>query len=597
MAKYNKNAPSFYKRIETEIENYLSSEIELSERVSYSQYKVIRRIYQFKGKNLSGSKTNEDLSYNFHYDIITPRVDSEVKNLRLDTKHILLFSQNPTQDFPAVFISNAKLKAWMLENGEDEKLKDAVAEFSENGNVGFKRVGGGYETVDILNTYHTNQTAKTINDTDIIERHEMTASEIQAMSEWDNIDEVIEDLGDKSYQASERSTDIESSKKVYEVFEFTGEVSEKEYNELLELDEEGDENIYFLAKVICAGLTSNSTGEKYLLFCEKLTGKMEDHYIYAHRGRYDGRFWRIGLFELLFDYQIRANQIGNDLARGLEWAGKTIFHTTDNRILQNIRADLENGSVIIAKDIKQLQVRNQSIDQLIADWNRLMADADRLTNSLEIVRGEQLPSGTPFRLGALQDQNAGKLFILLRQKIAMSYRRVFREWVLPNLVKDLKGEDIFRLIGDTDILDQFREIVVNSWYMKNLVEIGPHTREMAETIKAEKLDELRKVDPVIKNSKEIWESVLPRMFVTITGENSDIQDQLQDLVNLIQYEQDPERRAWILDTVYKVRNIPIPPKPQVKEPAETQTPNQGAGTTPPEQTQETRAAVQPTATQ
>jgi len=591
-----KNTSTLYSRLESEISSYISRRIELSEGVFFSQHKTINRIYKFKNRDLSGTKLNPDLSYDYYFDIISPRADSEVKNLRFDTKHILVFSQNPQKDFPVVFISNASLKSWMAENGEDDKLKAAVEEFTANGNIGFKKVNGGYEIVDALNTYITNQKADTVDDTDIVERHEMTASQLKRMTAWDQkkVDEVIKNLGNKSFTASTLTTPIETTSKRYEIFEFTGEVSEREFN-LVNDNQGGDEHKYFLAKVVVAGLRDGGTGEKYTLFAEKLNAKLSDYYIYAHRGRYEGRFWRVGMYELLFDHQIRANEIGNQLARGLEWASKVIFRSKDSKVLQNIRADLDNGDVVITEDLAQVDVRMRSLDQLIADWNRLMTDADRLSNSLEVVRGENLPSGTPFRMGLLLDQNAGKMFQLLRQKISLPYKRVFREWVIPELIKDLKGEDVFRLVGETEILDQLREIMAESWYAQNLVRIGPHTKDIAEAIKQEKVDELRRVDPVIENSKEIWKGVLPRLFITITGENSNIQDQLQDLMQLIQLEQDPERIAWILDTIYKSRGINIPPKRE-EVPAETQLVNRkGEGQPNPRQeSPELRAAKTPT---
>ena len=559
---------TLFSRIESEISMYLSRRIELSEGVFFSQHKTINRIYKFKNRDLSGSKINADLTYDYYFDIISPRADSEVKNLRFDTKHILVFSQNPRRDFPAVFIANASLKSWMAENGEDDKLKAAVEEFVGNGNIGFKRIDGGYEIVDPLNTYITQQQAETVDDTDIIERHEMTASELKSMKPWEHVDEVIKELGGKSFKITAQTTSSDTTSNQFEVFEFTGEVSEKEFNEAKGL-EGGDEHKYFLAKVIVAGLKEGGTGEKFTLFAEQLKGKMSDHYIYAHRGRYEGRFWRVGMYELLFDHQIRANEIGNQLASGLGWSSKVIFKSKDPSVLQNIRADVENGDVIITDDLDQVSVRMQGMDQLIADWNRVMMDADRLSNSLEVTRGESLPAGTPFRMGMLLDQNAGKMFTLLRQKITLPYKRVFREWVIPQLVKDLTGKDVIQLVGEVDFLDQLREIMAENWYAQNLVQIGPHTKKVAEAIKAEKLDELRRVDPVIENTKEIWQGVLPRLFVTITGENSDLQDQLQDLISLMSFEQDPTRIAWMLDTIYKSRGIPIPPR-QEQQPAETQ---------------------------
>lgn len=588
----SKTQSSLFTRLENEISNYISGEIEISPGVNFSQYKLTNRIYKFRNRDLTGQKINSDLSYNYFFDVISPRADNEIKNLRFDTKNIMVFSQNPIKDFAVVFLSNACLKSWMSKKGEDIKLKSAVEEFVANGNIGFKRITGGYEIVDVLNTYITNQKAQTIDDTDIIERHEMTASQLIRMTQWDKakIDLVIEDLGNKSFKASTETTPISSTGKRYEIFEFTGEVNELEFNQTKGI-EGGDENKYFLAKVVVAGLKESGTGEKYTLFAERLTGTISDYYIYAHRGRYEGRFWRVGMYELLFDHQIRANEIGNQLARGLEWASKVIFRSKDSKVLQNIRADMDNGDVVITEDLQQVDVRMRSLDQLISDWNRLMNDADKLSNSYEVVRGESLPSGTPFRMGLLMDQNAGKLFILLRQKITLPYKRVFREWVLPELVRDLKGEDVFRFVGEVEIMDQLREILVDSWYAQNLVAIGPHTKETAEAIKQEKLEEIKKVDPAIKNTKKIWEAVQSRLFITITGENYDLSEQMQDLTTLIGMEQDPERINWILDQIYRSRNIPIPPrKPQPQPQPQTLEVSQpmgqqskGAGI-PPEQT-------------
>jgi len=294
--------------------------------------------------------------------------------------------------------------------------------------------------------------------------------------------------------------------------------------------------------------------------------------------------------ELLFDHQIRANEIGNQLARGLEWSSKVVFRSKDSRVLQNIRADLDNGDVVITEDLSQVDVRMRGMDQLILDWNRVQEDADKLSSSFEIVRGESPPSGTPFRLGALIDANAGKLFTLLRQKITLSYKRVFREWVLPQLVKDLKGEEVFRFVGEVEILDQLRELMVDNWYVRNLVVIGPHTKDIADAIKAEKMDELRQSDPVVENTKDVWKNVLQRLFVTITGENSDAADNIQDMVQLMQFEQDPVRVAFLLDSIYKIRGIPVPPTPE-QAPAETQLVERGGET--PVETPKAREVQQP----
>ena len=369
--------PSLFSRIESDIDHYLFNKVEISEGVFFNQYDLIKRIYKFKNRSLT-EKINSDLSYNYYFDMISPRVDSEVKNLRFDTKNILVFSANPVKDFAAVFLANASMKDWLSENGEDLKLKEAVEEFVSNGNVGFKKVDGGYEIVDALNTYITNITAKDVEDTDIIERHEMTAIDLKKMSGWKNTDKVIKKYGNKTFTSSNLTTPTDTTKKMYEIFEFTGEVSEKEFNEV-NGENGGSDDVFFLAKIIVAGMKKGGGREKVVLFSEKLKGSMSDYYLFAHRGKYEGRFWRVGMYETLFDHQIRANEIGNQLARGLDWASRVIFRSKDSKILQNIRADVDNGDVIITDDLAQVDVRMRGLDQLIADWNRLMTDADRVS--------------------------------------------------------------------------------------------------------------------------------------------------------------------------------------------------------------------------
>lgn len=565
-----------FTRLRTEINNYLSAKIEISEGVFFSQYQLIKRIMKFKNRDLAGTKITDDLRYLYYFDIISPRVDAEVKNLRFDTKDILIYSDNPNKDFAVAFICNAMLKSWMLKNGEDTKLKTVVEEYVANGNIGFKKINGGYETVDPINTFVTNQKAETINDTDLIERHEMTASQLKAMTVWDNVDEVIRDCPNKMFSATVNTTQIQTVSKHYEIFEYTGEISEFEYNQAKDIPD-GDPHTYFLAKLVVAGLTKNGSGEKYIMFCEKLKGTMSDWYIYAHRGRYEGRFYRVGVYETLFDHQIRANEIANDIAAGLEWASKVIFKSNDSRILQNIRADMDNGDVIITQDLQQVDVRLHNLDQLIADWNRLIKDVDTLTGSSDVVRG-QISVMIPFRTLSLMNENAGKMFLFLRQKITLSFQQVFKEWMLPTFIKKLKGQEVFTVTGDEDLAEQFREQIVNAWYLQNLIKIGYHDQATAEQIKAEKLKELQDSDPVIINTLDVWKNVLPRLYVTITGENSSQADQIQNILDVMPMEADVNRRNFLLDRIYAMRHIPVPPRNlpqgQIVQP---QDPNAGPG--------------------
>jgi hypothetical protein len=555
--------------VKHEVETYLGHEAQIAEGVMFSQHKLVRRIGIFKNRHFPKGKIDKrDGSYKYWFDIISLRVNAEIKNLRFDSNDVLPFSTNPIQDFSAIFTLRAALNEWMWETGREEEMIDAIERFSADGNVLFKKVKGGYETCDPENTFIINQSAKTIEQTPIVERVQMTQSELRAKAGvWSKIDEVIANCGNKFFQKTPWTGMEITTNPLYEIFERNGEISEAALFEA-QGKEGGDENKYQLTRIIVAGLGNNKDEKRYVLFAEPLTGEMCDWFAEAHRGPYKGRWWREGIYEILFDHQYRANEIGNQLARGLDWASKVIFKDSDPRVVQNIRTDVANGQIIKSINLTQVDVRMQGLDQLIADWNRLMQDADSVANSYAIVQGDLLPSHTSFQLAKLVNTNASKLFVFLRGKLGHAYARVFKEFVLPELVKNIKAQDIIRVTGDADFLDRFRMLAVEGWYIDNLASIGPHTKEMGDALKQQKLEEMQQTDPLIKNIRAIWDGILPRIQITITGENYEFAEEMHTISSVL--EQDPVRRAFLLDTIYSAKGIPVPPAVQPQPQAQPQ---------------------------
>jgi hypothetical protein len=85
---------------------------------------------------------------------------------------------------------------------------------------------------------------------------------------------------------------------------------------------------------------------------------------------------------------------------------------------------------------------------------------------------------------------------------------------------------------------------------------------MAKALKEAKLEELSQTEPLIENAKELWDGILSRTRVTITGENYDVSENLQTIASVLTFEQDPVRRAFLLDTIYAAKGIPVPPAVQ-----------------------------------
>jgi len=566
-----------YKQIENEISTFLTEPVPISEGYSFSQYKLITRLCLYANGVYATGKKDKQGKYKYWIDIIQSRIDSEVKNIDFDTKDISLYSES-LKDSGIMILLNLYLKEWLRDNEQGVEFNDFIEEGSGWGNVVFKKVKDGYEKVVLKDFYVINQQAKYLTDTPVIERHILTQSDLRAKNGvWKNVDEVIKNCGNKGFTPVAGGYDEAKETKYYEVYERNGEVSVSTLKEIKGkkvLD--GDDDKYVLAKIICAGLSKSDGEGKYVLFAEEID---EMPYKEYHRGRYNGRWWRAGIIELLLDIQTRANEISNQIARGLEWASKMVARSTDVRTAQNILTDLNNGDVIRSADLQQVNFRMEGLDQLIADWNRLMQVADKLCNSYEVVSGESMPSGTPFRMGAMLNQNANKLFDFLREKLALTVQDVFQDWILPDLTKSLKKKDILRLTGDADMMNKYYELVVNGWYIKNLLSFPPHTPADAEIIKASKMAEIRsKTDQFIKLEKGWLDGVKPRVSVVISGENVSITKDLENYANFINLEVDPIRRTALIERAMKragmdIEDLPkTPPMPPQMPQQATQAP-------------------------
>ena len=547
-------------QIKKEIDDYKTGYVELSPGVKFSQYKTVKRIALYQNKTYLGGKFDSQGDYKYWFDIVSPRIDSEVKNIDFDRKDIILEDEH---DDLRLLIANAYLRDWLRDSEEGEKLNEAVEAGVEWGNVLVKKTLDGYEQLDLTNVYIINQTAKTVDETPVIERHTLTQSDIRKKSGlWNNIEDFLKNTKTKEIKATDETKEKETETPYYEIYERNGEVSEKDLYEAMG-KQGGREDRYILAKVIVGNLENDPK----ILYADKLSGGMTDVYREYHRGRYHGRWLREGLYEILFDIQTRANEIGNQIAKGLEWASKIIFKSGDKqRIVQNIKTDLVNGDIIDSQDLSQIDVRLQGLDQLIADWNRLMQEADKLCNSYEITRGESMPSGTPFRLGSMLNMNANKLFDFIREKLGLMFEGVIQDWVLPKLLKGLKAEKVIRLTGDEGILRRYYEMLAEGWYLQNLIALGLHTEEEAQAIKQEKLNELMKSkQAVAKLEKGFWDGFKPRVKVVITGENSRVLVDLETLYSFIQLEQDPVRRQALIEKAMKLKGIDVAGLPKLEK--------------------------------
>jgi hypothetical protein len=548
--------------IKDETHKYLFESVQTSSGELYSEHRLKRRIYTYKSRVYPTGKVNEVGEIEYWFDAIIPRVNAEVKNLRLDSKYFMFWSKNPIGDFAAVYIANASLAEFMERTHRAEELSEATEDFVADGNVLFRKTDKAYEKCDAMNTFLTNTLARTVNETAVIERFYLTQSELRKKDGlFTNVDAVIEKCANTTLTPSPEFVASSSNKTypLYELYRRTGEVSEKTLFKA-QGKEGGDDKKFVLARIIVAGLTKGTdTKDEYVLFAEALSGKMEDHFKEAHRGPYKGKWWREGLYELLFDQQTAYNELTIEIMRAIPWNTSAILRSNDIQTYNNVRHALTRGSIIKSGDLQQVQI-NARINDAIVMRNSILAEMDSIANSYEVVRGVTPASGTPLGTTEMINENSNKLYDFLRKKLAIPYRYAYREFVFPQLVKELSGKDIIRLTGSEHMLEEFRRLIAECWYYKNLAIIGPHGPEVKDAIVEEKMQEMKRIDPTIKNTKEIWKEITPRIFCTIVGEAYNTSE-VSTIYQLLPLETDPFRRAYMLDYILKSKGIAIPPPP------------------------------------
>ncbi len=118
-------------------------------------------------------------------------------------------------------------------------------------------------------------------------------------------------------------------------------------------------------------------------------------------------------------------------------------------------------------------------------------------------------------------------------------------------------------MGDDKWLKRYYEVLVNSWYIRNLIVIGPHTQEDVDALKQAKFAEImEKKEAIIPLRKEFWKDFQPRAKVVIAGENVSLMAELETLSNFINLEMDPVRRTALIELAMKKKNIDIESLPK-----------------------------------
>ena len=472
-------------RIE-ELEELCEEDIEINDVFTYNHKALLERIYAYTiGKYVMCSDPNA-----IFYNISPDRSHHFAKNIDLDTKDLQPYGVGETNFYQA-WIVKMKFNEWMEAEHLAVKLNDLAEKTANQGSHIIKLVEKDgkltWDNVNLLNIYF-DPTVETIRGTDKVEEHYLTEQEIKEKSKiWKHTEELLKT--DKNKEGK------------YEVYEFWG------------YDEDKYKQIFTF-----------KNGDETKILYETERDEEEDPYYDFHLSTYEGLWLRVGVVQRLFSIQEQVNRLVNYNDANNNISSLLLLRTADPSTQGNVLTGVESGQIINSADLQQIGVSNQYLNEFIAQLQRLEMRADELCYTPQVVRGEQSPSGTPFRSLAVSSNNAKSSFRFIRERIGETLGYVIKEKIIPEVMKDWNKEELFDIAEVQDdilIFNEFYTLFLKQDFRRKKAEVGELVEE-GELLKyaQDNLDKLDREGRKVKIPKKFFNFKFGIKF-NITGENVD----------------------------------------------------------------------------
>ena len=523
MSKHNEDIS----RLLNNLNDYEQS-VTISKGNLFNMKETIEKIeLYFASKFLSGDRDSQG-NKKFFLNIARPQCGNATKNIDIDRSNIRAVAEDGN-DYIKSMIYTAELKQWMKDS-RFGTLLNKISEFLPvYGSVILKKVKDEVVFIPIRSVKFDPAMSNKVNSYDIqspyiIEEHHMQPAEIEAIEEWDKdaVKEVTEFLRDKASKS--QTTDA----LIYEQY--------AEYsNEELGIKGKGfSKGVQFVAY----GEYIDEDKEEQV-FSRILYSKKVKKFPYKKLDylRIEGRASGLGLMEINFDPQYRWTEMENQKAVSMKIGSKHIFQTRDDTVEDNIMSDMLDGDIIKTdSEITPVATEERNLGAYAQEEAKIMDVVRSNSNAFEVITGESLPSGTPFRLGALLNQNAGKLYEFIRENLGLFLEEVITEWVLPEFERKVTSDHIFELFDSETIeliVERDANRRINDALKNSVLKNGTFpTKQEVEIIKEHEMSNRKDVQfiKIVKGYLKFDKTIR----IDPTGEQSNTQQRLETTSNFIQ---------------------------------------------------------------
>jgi len=501
--------------------------LEIVGGLQFSQYKTLRMVeFYSSSKFLNGQKDRSNREKPF-YNIVNTMVDTAVVATDIDTKDVRVDADHENS-YDKSFLFNHEIQQWMKESDFARVLNEMGETRARYGGVLIKKFQGGGEGMEIGVVEWKNVVTDPVDIMQgvIIEKHYMTPSELRAKSDtWENIDEALDLYSRKGYNRVDERI---------EVWEAHGNFPEGYLSD--EADTSDDDTF---SNQVHFYVVKNAKAV-HLYWAEE----KEKPYKYLPWKKVAGRALGRGVVEEGEESQVWTNDSIQKEQGAMELSGKVILKTNSKKVGNNVMTDLDNGSIVVLEDNKDLNVLNllngalPQFQNLVDKW---WSQYERATSSYDAVRGETPPSGQPYRLQALVSQSGSSHFDYRREEWGIFLKEVFYDWVFPYIQKKLTKQHILASDFTPEELlkidDSFASYEANKYALDRIFSGDVVTQDEYEAVK-----EQYKTFINDKNGRRrfldvptgYYKDMKSKLTVDVTGEQKNKMATMETLSNLLQ---------------------------------------------------------------
>lgn len=489
---------NIYSQIRQESDEFYDNSIEVVPGYTFNQYETIKRIHLYLNSQFEDASSYLGRDKLF-FNIVNAPCEVAMRMLNIDTKNIRLYPTNPKSHF-STFLLEKELKQWLKTSKMGQMLNQIAEEAPRYGSVVIEKTKDGASLVD-LRKLILDPTVERIQKSRFITTISyFTPSELRATG-WDNVDVAIErfsnNAGMQSYE--DRGTVVTQLQSTPYI------KVHKRYGEVPEWWLDGGTSEKMVKAVfIVAGAEEqehNSKGEAIgelgvVLF--KSRWHKEYPFKDFHYTKIKGRWMGLGIVEMLFDVQVRMNELKNQKRVSMELSSFHLFTTPDKTIVRNVLTDLQNGDILISPNgIQAVANEERNLPAFESEEESYKMQADRLSFAFEAVRGEPMAASTPATNALLANQSATSVYAFKRENLGIFLQEFFNDLVLPQLMKDLNAEHIMRFVGSAQELMKIdiaaSEIIANDFVKSMILKGELVTPEDVDQIKSDYIESNRRL--------------------------------------------------------------------------------------------------------